>query len=291
MKKRYISGAGLLAYMLVSKRGQDELEKVLSPTISRPFREFEYEYGVTALSAWHWTVGLCCFYLLSVLLLKLYMKDKPAWDLYRFRLFHNAFLSFASLVMVLGLMKEIFTLTWNYGPEVMLCDESRHQQNESNLYFWYYIFFLSKFYEFIDTYILIARKKPISFLHCFHHFITAFLCWVCLQSGMAVQWIVITLNGMIHVAMYYYFMVQTMGGDVWWKKHLTTCQIVQFCLDICATTSWGVYYWGSGKDCSGDVTTFFFGHGILSSFLLLFINFYVQTYRANRRAAAAAKKE
>ena len=29
--------------------------------------------------------------------------------------------------------------------------------------------------------------------------------------------------------------VATIGGSPWWKKHLTTAQIVQFCLDVPAT--------------------------------------------------------
>jgi fatty acid elongase 3 len=198
MKKRYLSGAGILAYMLVSKRGQEHLEALVSDSLTRPFKEFEYESGVTWLSAWHWPVILCTFYLISVYSLRNYMRDKPKWDLYWIRVFHNAFLSFASFVMVLGVIKEVYHLYTHYGIESLICDESR-RQSEGNMFFWYYVFFLSKFYEFIDTYILCVRKKPITFLHCFHHFITAFLCWVGLYSGMSPQWIVIGMNGSVHI--------------------------------------------------------------------------------------------
>jgi hypothetical protein len=29
--------------------------------------------------------------------------------------------------------------------------------------------------------------------------------------------------------------IATLGANPWWKKHLTTAQIVQFCLDVPAT--------------------------------------------------------
>jgi len=278
VKKRYLSGAGLLAYLLVSKRGQEHLESVLSDSLSRPFKEFEYQSGVTALSAWQWPVSLCFGYLVSVYFLKNYMKGKPKYDLYWLRVVHNAFLSFASFVMVLGVAKEVIYLYQTYGAESLFCDEQRKQYSETTLYFWYYVFFLSKFYEFIDTYILCFRQRPITFLHCFHHFITAFLCWVGLYTGMAPQWSVIALNGAIHVFMYYYFLASTMGFDVWWKKYLTSAQIVQFCLDLVAIATWWYYYLGLKKQCNGTVPALLFANFVLASFLLLFVNFYRKTY-------------
>lgn len=56
----------------------------------------------------------------------------------------------------------------------MWCDEDKHQI-KGPLYSWYYIFYLSKYYEFIDTYILILRKvsilsetKYLIFLETYH---------------------------------------------------------------------------------------------------------------------------
>jgi len=180
--------------------------------------------------------------------------------------------------MVLGIGRELFAAVHKGGWEVLVCDSNKYQQS-GDLYFWYYIFFLSKFYEFIDTYILILRQKPVTFLHSFHHFITAFLCWAGLSSELAVQWIIIVINGSVHVLMYYYYLAQTLGSDVWWKKHLTTAQITQFVIDLLFTSSWYYFNSVSNQKCSGSLTAIYFTHFVLGSFLILFINFFVQTYK------------
>jgi len=276
MKKRYISAFSLMAFGLVSNNNQ--LENFTPTSMVRPFKEFQYETGTTLFSDWPWPVSLCFGYLISVFLLKKMMKDKEVVDLKWFRIIHNAFLCWGSLLMVFGLVKELSLVFQKHGLEALWCD-SNNRQMEGNLYFWYYVFFLSKFYEFIDTFILIVRQKDISFLHCFHHFITAFLCWNALYWEIAVQWIVIILNASVHVFMYYYYLAQTLDQDVWWKKYLTTAQIIQFLIDISLTAPWFYLKLNLGMNCSGTTGSLIFTHSVLFSFIALFVNFYLHTYK------------
>lgn len=44
-----------------------------------------------------------------------------------------------------------------------------------------YVFYLSKYYDFIDTFILAARKKPTIPLHLWHHAVMPAVCWSWLQ--------------------------------------------------------------------------------------------------------------
>jgi len=279
MKKRYAFTAfSGIVYFIATKRGQDHFQTYIAPSLPNQLQHFQYQTGVSPLSQWPWPVSFCIGYLLSVVLLKQYMINKEAWNLRLFRIVHNTFLCFGSFVMLLAMVKELIPVVQKGGLESLTCDSNKFQL-EGNLYFWFYIFFLSKFYEFLDTYILILRKKPINFLHCYHHFITAFLCWVGLVTELSTQWVIITINALVHVFMYYYYLAQTLNTDIWWKKYLTTAQIIQFVIDLIGTSTWLYYKYGLQIECSGTVPGFLFAISVVASFLALFINFYIHTYK------------
>ncbi|XP_068153362.1 very long chain fatty acid elongase 7 [Drosophila tropicalis] len=101
-----------------------------------------------------------------------------------------------------------------------------------NICWWYYI---SKFTEFFDTLFFILRKKNehVSTLHVIHHGCMPFSVWMGLKfapGGHSTFFAL--LNSFVHIVMYFYYMVAAMGPNykkyIWWKKYLTTFQMVQF---------------------------------------------------------------
>lgn len=100
-----------------------------------------------------------------------------------------------------------------------------------------YLYYISKFTEFFDTLFFILRKRndQVSTLHVIHHGIMPFSVWwgvKFIPGGQATffGW----LNTFVHIVMYSYYMLAAMGPQMqkflWWKKYLTTLQIVQFIL-------------------------------------------------------------
>lgn len=63
------------------------------------------------------------------------------------------------------------------------------------------------------------------------------LCWSQLYWHSTTMWVPIGLNLMVHVFMYYYYAMATLGHKVWWKRHLTALQIAQFIIDV-VVCSW-----------------------------------------------------
>lgn len=148
----------------------------------------------------------------------------------------------------------------------------------------YYI----KYLELLDTVFLALKKKPLAFLHVFHHSATALLCYTQLNGQTSVSWVPITLNLTVHVIMYYYYFATAGGRRIWWKKYLTTLQITQFIIDLFAVYFASYAYYASNYakhilptpgSCAGSEGAAAFGCALLTSYLLLFINFYIQTYK------------
>lgn len=101
---------------------------------------------------------------------------------------------------------------------------------------------------------------------------------------------VTVLNAGIHTAMYYYYSVSLLGIRVWWKKFLTTGQIVQFFI-LLGTAAVQLYWrFNNIYVCSGDLTYTLLGFGFVLSLVVLFVQFFRSTY-GNERTNVRAKRE
>ncbi|KAG0409973.1 hypothetical protein HPB47_012920 [Ixodes persulcatus] len=98
---------------------------------------------------------------------------------------------------------------------------------------WWYVWV--RVSDLLDTVFFILRKKDshVSFLHVSHHAIVVFNCWYGLAYGADGQPALgICINSFIHVIMYSYYFLSLLGPTLhpylWWKRHLTQLQLVQF---------------------------------------------------------------
>ncbi|CAK1603818.1 unnamed protein product [Parnassius mnemosyne] len=162
----------------------------------------------------------------------------------------------------------------------------RYQSNTQNpllldLGWWY---FFAKFTELLDTVFFVLRKKEkqLTFLHVYHHVIMALYSWSYLKFAAAGDGAVLALlNSTVHVVMYTYYLLSGLGPQfhkyLWWKKYVTTMQLVQFVLMLsyCAWTHFSPrcqYVPGFTYFISANVTIF----------LILFLNFYVKNYKLKK---------
>lgn len=138
-----------------------------------------------------------------------------------------------------GVVYDEASRTWQtYSPSVALSSDGRPLSTDTGrlwnegLAFYGWIFYLSKFYEVLDTFIILAKGKFSSTLQTYHHAGAM----MCMWSGMRYMsppiWIFVFVNSGIHAMMYTYYTITALRIRVpmFIKRSLTTMQITQFVL-------------------------------------------------------------
>lgn len=139
---------------------------------------------------------------------------------------------------------------------------------------------LTKPLELFDTLFFILRKKEnqLTFLHVYHHSATLAFGWAITRwIPNDITYLGCFLNAIIHVMMYCYYALSALGPSVqkylWWKKYLTSLQIIQFVLGILIEI--GIIVTG----CSANMWLHYVFILYVVSLLLLFSKFYQKTYK------------
>ncbi|RAL05493.1 elongation of very long chain fatty acids protein [Aspergillus ibericus CBS 121593] len=93
-----------------------------------------------------------------------------------------------------------------------------------------WIFYLSKFYEVLDTVIILAKGKKSSTLQTYHHAGAMMCMWAGIRYVAAPIWIFTLVNSGIHALMYTYYTLTALRIRIPTviKRSLTTMQITQF---------------------------------------------------------------
>uniref|UniRef100_A0A0G4ICN9 Elongation of fatty acids protein n=1 Tax=Chromera velia CCMP2878 TaxID=1169474 RepID=A0A0G4ICN9_9ALVE len=74
------------------------------------------------------------------------------------------------------------------------------------------LFCLTKSVEFGDTVLLVLKKRPVSFLHGFHHFTVALYCWHAQLVNVSFAHLFVLINLCVHCVMYGYYTLSTLIG-------------------------------------------------------------------------------
>jgi len=160
---------------------------------------------------------------------------------------HNLALAVFSAVVAIHSWAIVLYHLKERGFEATYCDQDGSMW-ESGFGAWAIVFYMSKYWEFVDTWILILKGKKPSFLQVYHHSGIAFAMWGAVTSHSAWQMIAVLLNSVIHTLMYTYFFIKTIYPSMEIKaaKYLTTAQIAQFVIGIVTTQS--LFYMGDACD-------------------------------------------
>ncbi|KAI1704814.1 GNS1/SUR4 family domain-containing protein [Ditylenchus destructor] len=144
-----------------------------------------------------------------------------------------------------------------------------------------FLFCMSKLAELGDTLFIVLRKKPLVFLHWFHHVATLNYALMSYVDKSAYNTWIVQLNFMVHAAMYSYYFLSSCGIRLpaWFSRMLTTFQIAQFLITLVILAHVG---WKMAMGEKFDVTRVSYFSCLLMeiSYVILFGNFFYQAYVA-----------
>ncbi|XP_071527229.1 very long chain fatty acid elongase AAEL008004-like [Panulirus ornatus] len=246
-----------------------------------------------------WLLMRSPLYTLSVTLLyvaavtwwgPLYMMNrKPVTGLRNIMMAYNAFqVVFSAWLFYEGGISGWFT---TYKFVCQTCDFSNNPLAIRMMHgaYWYYV---SKFVDFIDTLFFVLHKKyeHISLLHVSHHALMPVSVWygVRYQPG-GHGTLMGVLNAFVHTVMYTYYLLAAMGPRVrpylWWKKYLTSLQMIQFTIVFFHALSLAFV------ECEVPPVLLRWLCGVAVMFFVLFFDFYIKAYRKQGKTQGKSKTD
>ena len=156
---------------------------------------------------------------------------------------------------------------------------SSHPWGKGPCGFWVMLFIFSKIPELIDTVFLVLRKKPVIFLHWYHHMTVLLFCWNAYASKAGSGLYFVAMNYSVHALMYGYYCLQAL--DACPKSFptilITISQITQMVIGTGVVMScW--YFKLNNVTCHNDESNLVIGGIIYASYLYLFVEFFVKRY-------------
>ena len=148
-----------------------------------------------------------------------------------------------------------------------------------------WVYYAQKYWEYLDTWIFILKAswRQVSFLHVYHHISITVVSAIFLRYDINGDcYLAAFANGLIHVFMYSHYFASVLKINTWWRKHLTTMQLVQFMTVFVQAC----LMFARGPECGYPDWTKVVMIAYQSSMLVLFAQFFVQSYGSKGKKKA-----
>ena len=162
--------------------------------------------------------------------------------------------------------------------------------------FWVTLFIYSKIPELIDTVFLVLQRKPVIFLHWFHHVTVLLYCWHAFVNWTASGLWFVAMNFSVHSIMYFYYFLSISGYKFLAKPiapMITTIQLLQMIVGTLVTVN-VMLVKGRGEECHVISSNWKLGLAMYVSyfclFAILFYNLYLAPGGKHSKRKGSSKK-
>ncbi|XP_054437710.1 very long chain fatty acid elongase 3 [Pteronotus mesoamericanus] len=240
---------------------------------------FERSWNLRPFLEKYWAISfpIALIYLLLIFVGQNYMKARKGFNLQKPLILWSFCLSIFSII---GAVR-----TWGFMGSLVLRDRSKDTVCFSTfiehtiIKFWSSIFVWSKVIELGDTAFIILRKRPLIFIHWFHHSTVLVFSSFGFKDRMAAGGWFMTMNFGVHAIMYTYYTLKAakVKSPTWFPRLITSLQILQMFTG--ATVIILAYIWRQEKGCHTTTTEhLFWAIALYVTYFILFAHFFYQAY-------------
>uniref|UniRef100_A0A7E4ZZC9 Elongation of very long chain fatty acids protein n=1 Tax=Panagrellus redivivus TaxID=6233 RepID=A0A7E4ZZC9_PANRE len=261
---------------------------------------FNYEAAKAYTYAIQWPAfWISIAYIFVIFGIQNYMKDRAPLDIRLPLRLWNLWLAVFSIAGSYVTTTALFTEIRTEGLASSYCYAGNFFQGTPGL--WTFLFCMSKVAELGDTIFIVLRKRPLMFLHWYHHVATLNYGMLTYADGTAYNTWIIWLNFSVHAIMYsYYFLAACkIRVPAAVAQSITFLQISQFIITH-AVLFHVLYLVATGTPCHMHGLTYTYCLLMEISYVYLFGLFFYQSYiqgggkkyqREQAAKKAAAKAE
>ena len=258
--------------------------------------EFSIDNGVCRFMRNHnWIpVVACVFYAFLIFWGRYsFMNDKKPWKgsrpyLAAWNFMLSSFSFMGSFRVMCNLIYNLSTLSLRDN----FCLNPQETYGSGSTGLWIQMFVLSKFPELFDTFFVVVNKKPLIFLHWYHHITVLLFCWHSYITDSTGGIFFCAMNYTVHAFMYgYYFLMSIRMKPKWMNPmFITTIQILQMIGGV-SLTSLQIYYYNTEQEgeCFVEKINITAALIMYASYLALFVEFFVKRYFMAKNAAREKK--
>ncbi|KAG5505118.1 hypothetical protein JIQ42_04305 [Leishmania sp. Namibia] len=254
-------------------------------------------------------VGL---YLVMVLYIPgAYMKNRQPFDLRYLNISWNLLLTVFSLCGAYYCLPQLYRtifvpeftvhdyanggeIPWKGGVYNAFCEWNRNIFYDGPVGAFLCFFILSKIPEMLDTAFLVFQKKPVIFLHWYHHTTVMLYCWHSYVVRISGGLVFAGMNYGVHSVMYFYYFICACGYRKYVRPFapiITFFQIAQMVVGMFTEvyTLYTIYL--TDKRCQSDATNARLGFMMYLSYFVLFSKLFYDSYMKPASPRSAATKQ
>jgi elongation of very long chain fatty acids protein 6 len=224
---------------------------------------------------------------------RFYFANRKPWDWRQTMALWNLSLSTFSAIGFIRTAPQLLHNLTNYTWRQNFCFDPESHYGSGSTGLWVQLFILSKFPELLDTFFIVIHKKPVIFLHWYHHVSVLLYCWHSYVTKAPTGIVFCVMNYAVHAIMYFYYFLMAvhMKPKAFQAVYITAAQISQMVVGVMITTIGCYLLWVEGPpdNCWLTPDNNVAALVMYGSYLFLFLEFFWQRYNKKSKKSSAGK--